>query len=89
MHEISAYAPSFSYGIPNNWFEVPERPAGLQMGEFLDAHYAELARRCAPINPDDPPLFESQATYLERHGLLLPGERRRLTKQDFEPEKVI
>jgi hypothetical protein len=32
---------------------------------------------------------ESEATYLERHGLLLPGERRRLTAEDFEPELVV
>jgi hypothetical protein len=88
MHEISAYVPSFSYGIPNNWFEPWEKPAGLQMGTFLENHYAELARRGAPIDPDDPPLFEAQATYLERQGLFLPGERRRLKPEDFEPEAV-
>jgi hypothetical protein len=27
---------------------------------------------------------EPQAAYLERHGLFMPGERRRLTKTDFE-----
>jgi hypothetical protein len=36
----------------------------------------------------DPPAFESQATYLRRLGLLLPGEARRLKAADFEPEKV-
>lgn len=35
-----------------------------------------------------PPLFEAQATYLERHGLLLPGERKRLSLHDFQPECV-
>jgi hypothetical protein len=39
-----------------------------------------------PINPDDPPVFEAQATYLDRLGVFLPGERRRLTAKDFEPE---
>jgi|GEM_PF-4519986 len=28
---------------------------------------------------------ESQAAYLKRHGLLLPAERRRLRRGDFEP----
>lgn len=32
--------------------------------------------------------FESQATYLRRHGLLLPGEARRLRPRDFEPERI-
>ncbi|MGI8783564.1 MAG: hypothetical protein ACR2L2_07955 [Acidobacteriota bacterium] len=30
-------------------------------------------------------LFESQASYLDRHGLLTPGEKRRLRKSDFKP----
>ena len=38
------------------------------------------------VDEEDPPLFEAQASYLERLGLLLPGERRRLAKSDFEPE---
>jgi hypothetical protein len=33
----------------------------------------------------DPALVETEAGYLERHGLLLPGERRRLTEVDFKP----
>jgi hypothetical protein len=40
------------------------------------------------INSDDPPTYESQAAYLERHHLFLPGERRRLTKKDFDPETI-
>jgi hypothetical protein len=34
------------------------------------------------IDKDDPPIFESQAAYLKRHGLFLAGEERRA---DFEP----
>jgi hypothetical protein len=41
-----------------------------------------------PIDPDDRPQFESQVTYLARHGLLCADERRRLTRADFEPETV-
>jgi hypothetical protein len=37
------------------------------------------------INQDDPPVFESQAAYLKRNGLLFAGEERRA---DFEPEMV-
>lgn len=33
---------------------------------------------------DDPPVYESQASYLERHGLLTESERKRLTPADFE-----
>src|SRR5438045_3025684 len=37
------------------------------------------------IDEDDPPIFESQAAYLKRHGLFLVGEGRR---SSFEPETV-
>ena len=36
----------------------------------------------------DPPTFESEATYLRRLKLLLPGELRRLKAADFDPEVV-
>jgi hypothetical protein len=38
------------------------------------------------IDADDPPMFESQAAYLKRHGLLLAGEERRLKKADWKAE---
>jgi len=37
---------------------------------------------------DDPPCFESTASYLKRHGLFLPDEERELSDEDFEPELV-
>jgi hypothetical protein len=37
------------------------------------------------IDEDDPPIYESQAAYLKRHGFLFAGEERRA---DFEPEAV-
>jgi hypothetical protein len=40
------------------------------------------------IDSDDPPLYESQSSYLDRHGLFLAGERKRLKAADFEPETM-
>ena len=37
------------------------------------------------IEEDDPPVFESQAAFLKRHGLLFSGEEKR---SDFQPETV-
>ena len=37
------------------------------------------------VDEDDPCVFESQASYLKRHGLFLTGEEKR---RDFEPETV-
>jgi hypothetical protein len=41
------------------------------------------------LREDNPPVFESQAAYLKRHGLLPPAEARRLSAVDFEPEQII
>jgi hypothetical protein len=41
-----------------------------------------------PISATDPPRYESEASFLKRHKLLLPGEVRRLRHADFEPETV-
>ncbi len=40
------------------------------------------------FDPSDPPIFESQATYLARHDLFLPGEEFRLNDDAFEPERI-
>ncbi|SRR5216683_2755907 len=40
------------------------------------------------VDPANPPIFESQATFLDRHDMFLPGERRRLTAADFTPEEI-
>jgi hypothetical protein len=37
---------------------------------------------------DDPPLYESEATFLRRHELLLPSERRQLTQADYAPVRI-
>ncbi len=42
----------------------------------------------ADLDENDPPTFEAQATYLERHKLFLPGERKRLAKVDWEAESA-
>jgi hypothetical protein len=38
------------------------------------------------VDRDDPPIFESQAAYLDRLGLFCPSERKRLAAKDFEPD---
>jgi hypothetical protein len=39
--------------------------------------------------PEEPDGSETEAMYLKRHCLFLPGERKRLRKEDFESEQVI
>jgi hypothetical protein len=38
------------------------------------------------LDRGDPLVFESQAAYLERHGLLTHEEREQLTEEDYKPE---
>ena len=42
-----------------------------------------------PIEPDNPPTYESQSSYLKRHGLLTELEKKRLKDKDFSPESVL
>jgi hypothetical protein len=80
-HECLAHVPHFSYGLPTAWVSQRDVERYTDTGRY--GTFKGVA-----INPDDPPTYESQAAYLERHSLLLPGERKRLKKQDFEPEVV-
>jgi hypothetical protein len=41
------------------------------------------------IDERDPPRFESEAAFLDRHGLLGAAERRRLDASAFSPEIVV
>jgi hypothetical protein len=51
--------------------------------EFRHSGFRGVAPRV-----DDPPTFESQATYLERHDLLLDGERERIPPAGWQPEAL-
>jgi hypothetical protein len=37
------------------------------------------------VDNDDPPMFEAESTYLQRHGLMSKSEEKRLSDKDFEP----
>jgi hypothetical protein len=66
--------------VPTFWCDVPGRWITVE-----DLHtWPDLMPE--PFDPADPPLYEAQAEYLRRHGLLLPAERRWLRKVDFAPE---
>ncbi len=92
--EVLSYGPSYSYGIPDGW--VSKWDADYYNGRSRDndgrrigTDYAEGNFAGVPIDPSDPPAFESQASYLDRHGLFLPGEKKRLRKCDWQPEFIM
>ena len=76
-YEVSAYVEHYEWGLPDHWVTQPDvdRPGGDFAGVAID--------------PSDPPRFESEAAYLGRLGLFLPGELERLSEADFEPELIM
>lgn len=78
-HERLAYDPELYCGVPAHWIT----PGLVDTYRRIGTDLAVPA-----INPGDPPMYESEASYLTRMGLLLPGERRRLRAADFERESV-
>jgi hypothetical protein len=92
--DVLAYVPTFRYGLP--WIWITHSQVMYYRGLAVDIHGAPIGDRYptdrfkgVAIDPNDPPMFESQAAYLKRHGLLLAGEEWRLQKSDFEPESVV
>lgn len=92
-YEVLAYVPRYACGIPIDWIletqvklyagRLRTISGRIVMPEFIGSDFQGVA-----IDPDDPPVFESQAAFLGRHGLFLPGEAERLTEADFEPEAI-
>lgn len=89
-YEVLAFAPAFYCGVPFQW--VDQLSADYYSGRSRDIHGNPIGTqsreenfRGVPLDPSDPPIFESEAAYLRRHNLFLPGEDRRLTAKHFEP----
>lgn len=85
---------------PGAWWkcEVPSEPrkqlSGAGCPAWLVLAYAPWHRFGLPMvwaggEEGDPPIFESQASYLRRHNLLTPHELRVLTAADYERTEVL
>jgi hypothetical protein len=76
---LLAVVPTFDHGIPSDWL----------LDDWIWTHDGgRPPTGYVAFDRSDPPTFESQATYLRRLKLFLPGEARRLKAADFEPERV-
>lgn len=78
-------------GIPIQWHS--EWEVEYYNGRAVDVHgkpigttFSEGYFKGAAPDPNDMPVYESQAAFLARLGLLLPGEADRLTEPDYAPE---
>lgn len=76
-HEVLKYAPAYVFGIPRYWI-TPQDTGILGKAGF----------KGKPVDINDPPLFESQAAYLERHGLLSDRETATLPEDAWDLEAV-
>lgn len=76
-YECMGFAPAFSFGLPTSWPSV----VNVEL---------ELCKKSDVPDPDDPPVYESQAAYLQRHGLLTSAEIKWLTKHPaaLQPEPI-
>lgn len=70
--------PTFDKGIPDGWVSK------------FDVEYYGPDFKGKAIDPEDPPVYESEAAYLERHGLLTASEKKWLAghPKAMEPERI-
>ena len=92
-HEVLAYAAHFDRGVPVAWVEdwMVEWYNGRARdvdGKLIGSGYSEGDFPHVAYDPDDPPRFESEPTFLRRLELLLPGELERIPAEAFEPVGV-
>ena len=90
-YDVLACVPTFAYGIPTIW--ITPWQVRYYSGTAVDVHGVPIGGELrefkgVAIGVDDPPVYESQATFLDRIGLLLPGERKRLKKADWDAESI-
>lgn len=93
-YEVFNLVPEHKYGLPTKfvsaWDEAYFNGRAKDIhGNPIGTEYRNGQFKGRAIDPRDPPRYESQAAYLDRHGLLTESERRRLTDAAFEPETVI
>lgn len=92
-HEVLADVETLCFGIPRDW--VTAWQEAYYNGRSRDVHgnrigteYSEGHFTGRAIDRDDPPRFESEAAYLDRHGLLSAAERLAVPLDAFEPDLI-
>jgi hypothetical protein len=95
-YAAAGWAQTYRNGLPELWLD--RWLCAFYRGEAVDVNLIPIAteyRERTPrwphvgIDPHNPPAFESEAAFLQRHRLLARDERRRLTARDFEPERIV
>ncbi len=92
-YEVLATWPALPFGLPSSWVDpwavsyYNGRARNIR-GERIGTEYHEGQFHGVAPDPHDPPMFESEAAYIERHGLWLPGERARIRPAAFDPYRL-
>ncbi len=89
-HEVLNLVPRFRDGVPVSWvtpFDVEYYNGRAKniYGDLINPDAKEGDFKGVAIDPNNPPVFESQAAYLDRFGLLSATEKK---KSNFNPESV-
>jgi hypothetical protein len=79
-HERLAHVLRLQLGVPVDWIMADDVSTYELIGSPLEV---------PALDPAKPPMYESEAAYLQRLELLQPGERKRLTPKDFNRQSVI
>jgi hypothetical protein len=81
IYEHLAYVPNFRFGLPTSWIST-------ELADYYRKKENDF--QGVPINPSNPSVFESEAMYLKRHGLLTKQEALYLEKHPklLKPEIV-
>jgi hypothetical protein len=93
--EVLSCGLGFPFGIPTSWIDQWEcdyyngRAKDIH-GKPIDQEFKERDFDGVAFDENDPPTFESEAVYLQRHGFLSDTEKAYLEKHPglLEPEKV-
>jgi hypothetical protein len=95
--KVDSPGPRLRVGGVGDVIPAYNHPDNLKYGIFrksafvddrLLAAVAPIGNELVPFDANDPPRYESQAVFLDRHGLLSAAERKALPPDAFEPEVI-
>lgn len=97
LHECLADAPRYDCGVPVDW--LSQELASYYTGELRHVVTGERVNPGAkpedfpypPVDVANPPTYESEAVYLERHGQLTRAEQQLFdaSQLDVQPESIL
>ena len=73
--EVLAFMPTYRFGLPDRWITAFD----------MRVYKSLVGKGAMPIDPNDPPRYESESAYLVRHGLITEKERKALLRNAFIP----